>query len=390
MEYKGFKASIKEAERLTGDYVHSLPPGDSIPVYHSDSFLKYPENWMKGPGVFVIPVKPNKGLWFDWTMNDSNNTAILPTVKGCNPITGLQTSGFFLERYDNKCPKHGCNFEADRYCPECNYKWAPQNYVCAPNTLWWDGFRADDGTVRQFFFTEEMMRDIATAMIGKENTVPAFGFAFYSPKERRPEIKTEPRHTYNLLYIKQVFDPSNIYYFAPSNNINSTLGSTLNSVDFSSIKGVKGISGSSGKSGFRSIKKIKKYSSSDHIRGAGFGDHINLCSSNLNESAPVLFAQPDNSEIKLSCDSVNEEYNSSSYPDKTNFVPEKEVAVGAGAKIRQSLNQDNYPLDSWKDKPDAVMTLYFVFQSEFEKMAAGGLKDVEGRKEGMLEGLPVG
>jgi hypothetical protein len=205
MEYKGFKASIMEAERLKGDCVHGLLPGTALPIYYVEEFLRVPENWVK-KGGFVVPVKPEKGLWFDWRANSAVNTAVIPTVKGCNPITGLQTSGFHLERYENKCPKHGCDFLMERYCPECGYKWPPQSYISGnSNTLWWDGFRSEEGVVRQFFFTEDMMRDIATHLIGKENTVPAFGFAFYSPKERfkEPELERstiylscKPEHIY--------------------------------------------------------------------------------------------------------------------------------------------------------------------------------------------------
>jgi len=96
MEYKGFNAQIMEAKRLTGTQVHRLPPGIPLEVYYSDEFVQFPENWMKGPGVFIVPVKPDKGLWFDWRHNDELNTAVLPTVKGCNPVTGLKTSGFHL------------------------------------------------------------------------------------------------------------------------------------------------------------------------------------------------------------------------------------------------------------------------------------------------------
>ena len=136
---------------------------------------------------------PETGLWFDWTFNSDKNTAIVPTVKGCNPITGLKTSGFHLERYEDKCPKHGCDFIGDRFCEECGYKWPCQNYVAYPNLLLWDGYRSEDGNVRQFFFTEELMRDVSSALIGRENTVPAFGFAFYTPKKLREELREEYR-----------------------------------------------------------------------------------------------------------------------------------------------------------------------------------------------------
>jgi hypothetical protein len=71
-------------------------------------------------------------------------------------------------------------------------------------------------------------------------------------------------------------------------------------------------------------------------------------------------------------------------------APVKEVSIGAGAKIKQGLALDPYALDSWCDKPEAVMTIYFVFHEKFEEIKAGGMHDVEGKPEGMLDGLPVG
>ena len=44
MEHKGFKAQVMEAERLTGDYVHELPPGSALPVYPVDMLLEPPES----------------------------------------------------------------------------------------------------------------------------------------------------------------------------------------------------------------------------------------------------------------------------------------------------------------------------------------------------------
>jgi len=67
-----------------------------------------------------------------------------------------------------------------------------------------------------------------------------------------------------------------------------------------------------------------------------------------------------------------------------------EVSVGAGAKINQALNPDSYPLDSWKEEPDASMTVYFIFKEQFEELKAKGMRDLSGSKEGMLEGIPVG
>jgi hypothetical protein len=370
MNYKGYKARIMEAERIRGNSVYSLPPGKPLSVYHSDSFKCYPDHWMKGPGVFVIPVKPNKGIWFNFRMNDELNTAVIMTVKGCNPITGLQTSGFHLERYDNKCPKHNCDFQADRFCPECNYKWPDRNYL-SMSPLWWDGW-ITNGSVRQFFFTEELMRDIATHMIGKENTVPAFGFAFYSPKEPRVS-------TVNITRGINAFNS----YIPPDN---CCISNSLNSISYpAENKFSKGIR--SGIKRYRGyVDSNVKYSSpilEEKTYGGIISEGSSADSNRIFLSANLdSLAQEERSYVPDNLDSLAQE--------KRSYVPEKEVSIGAGAKIDQKLTVDSYSLNTWKDKPDSVMTLYFVFQEEFDKMASAGLKDLEGKKEGMLDGLPVG
>lgn len=364
MKHKGFHARVMEADRLKGDQIFNLPPGVALPVYPSEIFKEYPGSWMRGPGVFVIPVRPNKGLWFDWTMNDGSNTAVLPTVKGCNPITGLQTSGFHLERYENKCPKHDVEFGPDRYCEKCGYKWPAQNYVCQ-QPIWWDGWRdSGDGTVRQFFFTEDEVRDIATRMIGKENTVPAFGFAFYRPKVARP--RQESSFGSGLLY-----QFPNIGYKLYDDTPNHTLPWVYTTNSTQSDMFVLG----NGASGHMS---------------ADSEIHTYNCS-----SAPVASAAPAPSpgEVKTS-GGVGSPLRSMSVRSrvrvKETAPPRKEVAVGAGARIRQDLAEDPYPLDTWKDKPDSVMTIYFVFKEQVDKMLEAGTVEVSEEPEGMLKGMPVG
>ncbi len=101
MSYKGFSARIMKARRLTGDHIHGLPPGHEIDVYPVDEFEHPLSHWITGSGNYVVPVDSDWGLWFDWAQNDQMNTAVLPTVKGMNPITGRRTSGFALESYEN-------------------------------------------------------------------------------------------------------------------------------------------------------------------------------------------------------------------------------------------------------------------------------------------------
>jgi hypothetical protein len=76
--------------------------------------------------------------------------------------------------------------------------------------------------------------------------------------------------------------------------------------------------------------------------------------------------------------------------EQEQFTSIKEVAVGAGAKIKQDLLADNYEFDSWKEEPDAVMRIYFIFENEFQHWKSFGIRDYEGCVNSMLDGLPVG
>ena len=98
MDYKGFKAQIMRTQRLIGKGVHGLPPGSAIDIYPVDEFEHPLSHWITGAGNYVVPVDSDWGLWFNFTQNDEMNTAVLPSVKGMNPITGRRTNGFMLER----------------------------------------------------------------------------------------------------------------------------------------------------------------------------------------------------------------------------------------------------------------------------------------------------
>ena len=393
MEHKGFKAQVMEARRLTGDHVHELPPGTALPTYPVDMLLEPPENWMKGSGVYVIPVKPDRGLWFNWTQNSDNNTAVIPTVKGCNPITGMQTSGFHMEHYKNKCPKHGCDFLNDRFCPECNYKWPAQNYVGPKNTLWWDGFlNQKDGTVRQFFFSEEELRDVAGYVVGPSK-VPAFGFAFYAPKEPRPEpvgishngkIYTYGEGKSIMLGASAPTVVNHVYYSSNSTGSSTpTFGSSL--CCDSALNEVK-TSGSLPLGDFKggpigamgSMGTLKKMSAS-----RGFSKSLSKSSSeDTGHMRNVLRCATVGASMDMAEGLFERE--------RSMPTPVKEVSIGAGARINQSLNADPYALDTWKDAPDSVMTVYFVFQEKFEELRSKGVRDLSGNKEGFLAEIPVG
>lgn len=355
METKGFKATLMRAQKLkdTGT-PHGLPPGETVPTYPVDALPACPENWLRGQGSYVCPVSSDCGLWFDWTMNDQYNTAVLASVKGMNPITGRKLENLSLEKYIEKCPIHETPFQTGLLCEKCGYKWPPQSYVAAPNVLWWDGFRQADGTVRQFFFTSEEERDIASIVIGKHNTVPAFGFAFYEPVKRRS----------SPVSVLRSGSPFNIHttYLSNSGNHYGSSG---------------GSSGGTTVQDFNSMEPLMS---------------VNCCS----------VAPPTNSDCSLELTSgfksksraggqsalrSGQMVNKSVKPIEI----EKAVSVGAGAEIRQDLEPDPLSVSDWKNEPSAVMRLYFVFEKQFKKIIdEGGIKDLNGNKEGFLKGLPVG
>jgi hypothetical protein len=371
IEHNGYRAQIMESDRLTGEQTFGLPSGSPLPVYPVDMFLKAPENWIKGPGSFVIPVKPNKGLWFNFRMNSEINTAVIMTVKGVNPITGMQTSGFHLEKYETKCPKHGCDFLSERFCPECNYKWPDRGYL-SQSPLWQHGFRTEDGIVRQFYFTEDELRDVASALIGKENTTKnALGFAFYSPKERRSEpvdgIKMEPLTIYNYHNYPPYYWPNGYWagccwydgqgYYYPYYSYWSYQND------------------------------IKLYNSSS----VGKGSSAMSSSSSENAVLGTICADNSSGELKTSSCSVNFASNGSPQAQYCASSEEiKDISVAAGAKISQGIPEDPYALDTWKEKPDSVMTVYFVSEKQLEQIRSGGIRDLVGSKEGMLSAVPIG
>jgi hypothetical protein len=328
----GFSARIKEAPKLTGNQVHGLPPGHDLLCYPSEAFKNLPGRWKRGPEVYVVPVKPDRGLWFDWTANDALNTAVVSSVKGCNPLTGMPWEDLRLEKYQNQCPKHGSSFTHSRFCPECNYKWPSKGFVSAPDTLWWDGFRSDDGSVRQFFFSEDPSRDIPSHLIGKEATVPAFGFAFYRRKVHKVSLDQMLRLYKDTAPTYQVYAP---YYSTTSTGVHPVHNSFYCSTKPSSF-----ISEEVGGQYLDVNSVLQKDSTSSITRG--------ISRANV------------------------------------------DVSIGAGAKIAQGVSEDLEDLSVWEDTPSSVMTIYFVFQNEFDQIASEGFSDLEGKAFGMLEGLPVG
>lgn len=375
MEHAGYKATLKKARRLVGDRLFGLPSGQDMSVVPIYCLPGCPDNWCREAGTYVVPVNTEYGLWFDWTANDIN-TAVIPSVKGMNPITGLKIDSLKMEQYRDKCPKHNIDLSHKGFCSECGHELPPQNYVSVPNILWWDGWRQPDGSVRQFFFTDEDKRDIASLVIGKENTVPAFGFAFFKTKVSRiveKVITREIHDTYGFLSepekhwsVCDNFLAENDTLLADSSNFKKCYTNYSATGCFGKSLGVTGPTGKTGPTGC---------SGSDDGMSGTMG------------VAPLADFKGAESE----CDFISGmDKPKSIKPMNLKRSGSKDVSVGAGARIDQRLDTDKTALTEYFPEPQAIIRLYFVFEDQLNDIVEkGGIRKIENNKA-FLENLPVG
>lgn len=383
MENNEFKACLKRSKVLGNKkYVHDLPPGKSINVFSIDSLPGCPEEWVRGPGSYVCPVNSGWGLWFDWTMNDAYNTAVLPSVKGMNPITGKKLKSLGLEQYTNRCPGHRKPFKHNRYCSSCKYEWPPQNYISYPNKLWLDGFRKPDGTVNQFVFTERMRqemieRDVPTAAIGEravERAGMSFGFAFYETK-----IVKNINTTFSFLDQSREGYPRVSGYsgysgYSGLTGLTGQTGAVGSNRAFAGYTGSLPVSGYSGFSGISStntciniifedfdVSKSSNYGASGFSGIMGGFDSYRKTGTYVLSGLSGTSGDPDPSGFSLN-GLRRYELN-----DKHRLM-----AIESGSKIQQEIHQSYFPVTEWKETPSAIIRLYFVFPEELIKILTKG------------------
>jgi hypothetical protein len=348
-----------------------------------------PKDWVRSAGSYVCPVDVEWGLWFDWTDNDPLNTAILPSVKGMNPITGQKIEGLSLAQFSKNCPKHDKPFKGDdRFCEECGYRWPPQSYVAAPNVLWWDVWKQPDGTGRQFFFSEDDARDIASLVIGKNEVVPAFGFAFFEPKKRREQVVHQTRAMfdspmfYSPLHVSQNWNlpqpckgsyPTKGQVVVPHY---TTPDTTIVYTSSCSAPAAEAHAPSAYSLDFCSEEKTGAINVEEKTSGK------RLFKSAL-RSKSHAFVQQDSTMVSGYSGYSGKE-------ERQEELEQKAVAVGAGAQIRQDLEPDPLDAKDWKDEASAIVRLYFVFQPQFKEIVKAGIADVDGDPSGAMKGLPVG
>jgi hypothetical protein len=356
MMVNGVSCVFNSPKAVKGEQVSGLPPYAPRKAYMVDEYPGCPDSWMHGSSKansYFVPIAAEHGMWLDFNQcfNHTHHIAVLVSVQGVNPITGMPLidGPMRLEQYRNRCPKHDKEFGAELYCEECGYKWCPQNYLsttCTPNgLLWLDGFRADDGTVRQYYFTEEECKGVAAQIIG-DKRVYAIGIAFYQSKSLKPKP------------VVREYVPVGI-------NLNQ-------------MYGMKG--GTTGNSSFWHIRKRG-------IGGSSAGGSWAL------ESAPSKFAEisnhyNDSSEVLCSFEPPDVRLrDSNDFIDLPNI---KSLEIGAGAKIKQSIYRDTEKLDFYEDAPIGMLYINYVQEEEAKRIIAIGKKDMSKKGNGFLEGLKVG
>jgi hypothetical protein len=375
MNINGFFASIMRTGKKSEKSDDKLPPGVPIPVLPVDYLKVRPDNWVGGEGSYICPVDSDWGLWFNYTMNNPSNTAVLPSVKGMNPITGQRVNGYDLQDYQDECPVHKKPFSKGRLCTECDFKWPANNYIAKPNPLYIDGFRMPDGSVRQFYFTEDMAKSVPENVIGKEDTVPAFGFCFYKLKDFKPNWEGGE-------HIKDKFPKdaaSNYSGFGAVRGLSGPTGFDSSGITMDSCSEVR--------YGSKSLES-KRYFSKSRI---STDSKINACYFSASSSTvPYAMSEEKTSEGIVIPDQnfYNPELDSLAL--ETPVRRSAEVGIGAGAKIKQDFQKSTKTVEDWEKKPAGIIRIYFVFQEEFERYATAGFNNLEGNKEGYLEGIPVG
>ena len=363
MKANGLTVGFNMPKARKGSDICPLPPYRQRTPYLVDKFPSCPNNWMRSEGKmksYFVPVVEDDGMWFDFN-NNYNNThhvAIVISVQGVNPITGLPCQDAQMEQYIEECPKHKIKFGPDRYCKKCNYKWPKQNYICTTSTprgnLWLDGFRTAEGIVRQYILTSEKIRGVASNIIGKDR-VYAVGISFFLSKDKKPELNNSSGVFRGMIMNEGCsiyhYPQSDPYSYHPEWDNNSTLDNFYNT----------------------SISCC-----SNSYDGPSFS-HSTISKSKCGENSIKA-------SVKLSKKSALSKLSSKTTPIKQT----KNLEVGAGSKISQDIYDDTEKLDYWHDESEAIICINYCNESDAIDIIERGEIDLEGSEDGFLQGIPVG
>ncbi len=320
--------------------VSGLPPYAPRKAFKVDEY-NCPVSWMHGSGLassYFVPIESEHGMWLDFNRNSQHkhHVAVLISVQGVNPLDGqsMVEGALSLKQYKTKCPVHDVEFGGDRFCPQCGYKWVPQNYLCTTGTpsgsLWLDGFLAADGVVRQYYFTENEALGVAHQVIGAEKKVYSIGIAFYLSKNPKPV----PQY------------------------VNSYRGGGLESFGMAYTACAAAPAGALG-------------GASKGIRTRGMLKSARR-SLAANDATPIGAAEYDAEMEDAGGESL------------------KSLDIAAGNKISQKVYADPEGLDFWQEKPAGVLYVNYTPKENAIAILKKGKKDLTKGGEGFLAGLKKG
>ena len=196
MRVDGLQIGV-HAPRKTLNQSRRLAPAAPVHVFDTEDYKNLPASWPRAIGPkevsCFVGVTGDNEMWFDFNAlsRHTHYAAVVVMVQRVNAVTGQKADHVYLEKYVGTCPKHNIGFESDRFCPECGFKWPAQNYItnAAPGTsthFWLDGWRSQDGEIRQFVFTDtDEGLGVAQQLIGKERTAD-IRFAIFLSKNPKP------------------------------------------------------------------------------------------------------------------------------------------------------------------------------------------------------------
>lgn len=374
MSVNGYKATLhlpKAVRRVINpdgtEAIAALPPGAPRPAFVVDEYPACPTGWMHGSGnasSYFIPIEAEHGMWLDFNANvyNTHHVALVISVQGINPVTGLKADPIRLEQYRNNCPIHNVAFTQDRFCAECKRKWPAQNYIATTGTpngyLWLDGFMTEEGVVRQWFFTEEEAKGVAAQLI-KQERVHAIGIAIYRSKAPKPPVT------------RQILRGSYSLY---SGDITiGCAGASWNKLSSPSYE-------------CQNLASVEQFS-----MGCNDGAFINNSTSGLEKEIKTGGPIPTtphkashlNSKLILGSRKTRGLNRESAEIEKN----AKKIEVGAGARINQTIYQDPENLDFWEETPVGFIYINYCQNEDAKKILAAGRR--EDKTEGFLDGLKL-
>ncbi len=327
-----------------------LPPYRQRRAFVVDKYPACPSNWMNGSALassYFVPIKPEHGMWLDFNANSNftHEVAVVISVQGVNPLTGRKQNKLCLEKYTTKCPRHKVEFKQDRFCPKCKFEWPAQNYLAStgtpPGEFWLDGFRAPDGKVRQYVFTEQESRGVAKAILGNDR-VFAIGLAFYLSKEAKPALPPMPMRSYSSF----------------------------------------GFSGEE----LGGASKLLSMDDGENTSGGGLIGLEATASSALQKGLPVSTTHAPKGPGGQTASRGHSLRSRHRLHSKA--VKAKTYEVAAGASINQDIHADPKELDFWEPEPVGMIYLSYCDERAADEILDSGMR--EEVREGFLDGIPVG